>query len=69
MTGVQTCALPISGRTFHRRQLIVAPLARFVSMYILHRGFLDGWRGFLLASLYAYYVFIRSAKIWEKVKR
>ena len=48
---------------------MTAPFARFVSMYVLHRGFLDGWRGFLLAVLYAYYVFIRSVKIWEKTKR
>ena len=54
---------------FHRHQLVTAPLGRFLSMYVLHRGFLDGWRGFLLAALYAYYVFIRSAKIWEKMPR
>jgi len=58
-----------SGQPFHRRQLVLAPLGRFVSMYVLHRGFLDGWRGFLLAVLYAYYVFIRSAKIWERVRQ
>jgi glycosyltransferase involved in cell wall biosynthesis len=56
-------------RPFRATQLVTGPLARFVSMYVLHRGFLDGWRGFLLAVLYAYYVFIRSAKIWEKMKR
>jgi glycosyltransferase involved in cell wall biosynthesis len=55
-----------SGRPFRRSQLVTAPLGRFLSMYLLHRGFLDGWRGFLLAVLYAYYVFIRSVKIWEK---
>jgi glycosyltransferase involved in cell wall biosynthesis len=55
-----------SGRRFSRAELVTAPLGRFLSMYVLHRGFLDGWRGFLLAVLYAYYVFIRSAKIWEK---
>ena len=55
-------------RPFRATRLVTAPFARFVSMYVLHRGFLDGWRGFLLAVLYAYYVFIRSAKIWEKMK-
>jgi glycosyltransferase involved in cell wall biosynthesis len=55
-----------SGRAFRAHQLLTAPLGRFLSMYVLHRGFLDGWRGFLLAALYAYYVFVRSAKIWEK---
>jgi glycosyltransferase involved in cell wall biosynthesis len=57
------------GQPFRVSRLVTAPLGRFLSMYVVHRGFLDGWRGFLLAVLYAYYVFIRSAKIWEKVKR
>jgi glycosyltransferase involved in cell wall biosynthesis len=46
--------------------LAVRPLGRFLGMYVLRAGFLDGWRGFLLAVLYAYYVFIRSAKVWER---
>jgi glycosyltransferase involved in cell wall biosynthesis len=54
------------GRPFRVTQLVTAPLGRFLSMYVVHRGFLDGWRGFLLAVLYAYYVLVRSAKIWEK---
>lgn len=45
--------------------LIFRPLGRFLSMYIIHRGFLDGWRGFVLAVLYADYVFLRTAKAWE----
>lgn len=57
------------GGRFHPMQLVTAPLGRFLSMYVLHRGFLDGWRGFLLAVLYAYYVFVRAAKIWEKAKQ
>jgi glycosyltransferase involved in cell wall biosynthesis len=48
------------------RDLVLRPFGRFFSMYVLHRGFLDGWRGFLLAALYAYYVLIRSVKIWER---
>jgi glycosyltransferase involved in cell wall biosynthesis len=56
------------GTPFRATQLVTGPLGRFLSMYVLHRGFLDGWRGFLLAGLYAYYVFIRSAKIWEKTR-
>jgi hypothetical protein len=34
-------------------------------MYIVRAGFLDGWRGFVLAVLYANYVFLRMAKAWE----
>jgi glycosyltransferase involved in cell wall biosynthesis len=48
--------------------LWLRPLGRFLSMYVLHRGFLDGWRGFVLASLYAHYVFVRSVKAWEKMR-
>jgi glycosyltransferase involved in cell wall biosynthesis len=45
------------------------PPGRFLSMYVLRAGFLDGWRGFLLAVLYAYYVAMRSAKAWERTRR
>jgi glycosyltransferase involved in cell wall biosynthesis len=45
--------------------LIFRPLGRFLSMYIIQRGFLDGWRGLVLAVLYADYVFLRMAKAWE----
>jgi hypothetical protein len=41
------------------------PLGRFLSMYIVQRGFLDGWRGLVLAVLYSEYVFLRMAKAWE----
>ena len=45
--------------------LALRPLGRFLSMYVLRLGFLDGWRGFMLAVLYANYVFLRMAKAWE----
>jgi glycosyltransferase involved in cell wall biosynthesis len=56
------------GRRPGARDFVLRPLGRFLSMYVLYRGFLDGWRGFLLASLYAYYVLIRAVKIWERTK-
>jgi len=51
------------------RDLVARPIGRFLGMYLARAGFLDGWRGFLLATLYAYYVFMRSAKAWERVRR
>ena len=48
--------------------LMLRPVGRFLAMYLLRRGFLDGTPGFLLAGLYAYYVFIRSAKVWERTR-
>jgi glycosyltransferase involved in cell wall biosynthesis len=56
------------GRRVHAWDVVLRPLGRFVGMYVLARGFLDGWRGFLLAALYAYYVLIRCAKVWERTK-
>jgi glycosyltransferase involved in cell wall biosynthesis len=48
--------------------MVARPIGRFLSMYVARAGFLDGWRGFLLATLYAYYVLMRSAKIWERAR-
>jgi len=56
------------GRRLHAWDFVVRPLGRFLGMYVVGRGFLDGWRGFLLAALYAYYVLIRSAKVWERTR-
>jgi len=57
------------GRRVWAGELILRPVGRFLSMYLLKRGFLDGRRGLLLATLYAYYVFMRSAKVWEVTRR
>jgi glycosyltransferase involved in cell wall biosynthesis len=56
------------GRRVHAWDFVLRPLGRFLGMYVLARGFLDGWRGFLLAALYAYYVLIRCAKVWERTR-
>lgn len=58
-----------AGRRISLAGLVLRPAGRFFSMYVVHGGFLDGWRGFLLALLYAYYVFVRSAKVWERLRR
>ncbi len=57
-----------SGRRARPSDMVLRPLGRFVSMYVLQLGLLDGARGFLLASLYAYYVLVRSVKAWERQK-
>lgn len=57
------------GRRVRAGELVLRPLGRFLSMYVMKRGFLDGGRGLLLAALYAYYVFMRSAKVWEVTRR
>jgi glycosyltransferase involved in cell wall biosynthesis len=41
------------------------PLGKFVRMYFLKLGLLEGAAGFLVASLGAFYVFLKYAKLWE----
>lgn len=45
--------------------LTVRPLSTFVRMYLVKRGFLDGYHGFLLSVLYSVYTFAKYAKARE----
>lgn len=45
--------------------LIGRPLFTFFKMYILKRGFLEGYLGFQLSALYACYTFVKYAKARE----
>ena len=58
--------LAAAGRGGSLVDLLGRPVWRFVSMYILRAGFLDGWRGLVLAWLHAHYVFLRAAKVRER---
>jgi glycosyltransferase involved in cell wall biosynthesis len=57
--------LVAAGRGGSLVDLLARPAWRFVSMYALRGGFLDGWRGLVLAGLHAHYVFLRAAKVRE----
>lgn len=46
-------------------QLLLRPIWRFVRMYFLQAGFLDGLHGLVLCMLQAYGVFLKWAKLWE----
>lgn len=48
-------------------QLVFNPPFKFFKMFVLKLGFLDGWRGLIVAALGAFYVFLRYAKLWEHV--
>ena len=41
------------------------PFGKFLRMYVLRAGFLDGWPGFAAAVSGAYYVFLKYAKLRE----
>ena len=52
------------GRRARLANLVVNPAWRFLRGYVLRAGFLDGWRGFLFASMEAGYVRENFARLW-----
>ena len=56
------------GRRFHVHQLVSHPLFTFLKMYVARQGFRDGMPGLILALLYAYYSFVKYAKLWERTR-
>ena len=49
--------------------LIWWPSRIFLAKYIKHKGFLDGWRGFILTYLLMVYKISVWVKIWEKTNK
>lgn len=56
------------GRTAGFPDLVVRPAFRFVQMYVLRLGFLDGAHGFAVCVLHSWYVFLKYAKLWEATR-
>lgn len=52
------------GRKFSLIRLILEPIKVFLMNYILHQGFRDGKRGFILNVLFAGYRFTTWANVW-----
>lgn len=50
-------------------RLLLRPAGRFVRMFIVQRGFLDGWRGLVLSGFGAFYVFLKYSKLMELSRR
>ena len=57
-----------SGKRFRFSDLLVRPGWQFLKMYIVKRGFLDGFPGLVLALLSSSYVFTKYAKLWEALE-
>jgi hypothetical protein len=52
----------------HRASIIdvvFRPPVRFVKMYLIRLGFLDGLPGFIASVMGAYYVFLKYARLYE----
>jgi glycosyltransferase involved in cell wall biosynthesis len=53
------------GIRFRWSRLIVRPWGVFFHRYVWLKGFLDGWRGFIVCSYLGIYDFLSQAKLWE----
>jgi glycosyltransferase involved in cell wall biosynthesis len=53
------------GKTVTFLDLLVRPLWRFWRAYLFKLGFLDGWQGFTIAWMTAFYTFLRYARVRE----
>ncbi len=57
--------LSATGRRATWVNLALRPWMRFLKMYVLRRGFLDGKHGLVLSFLAAFNVFTKYARLWE----
>ncbi len=53
------------GRGVSMIDLAIRPWWRFVRAYFLKLGFLDGWQGYAIAWMTAFYTFLRYARVRE----
>lgn len=54
-----------AGRGARVSDLALRPLGRFVKMYFIRRGFMDGVHGLVLCGLASCSVFLKYAKLWN----
>jgi glycosyltransferase involved in cell wall biosynthesis len=53
------------GKKPGRLRLVTVPTFRFLRSYVLKAGFLDGWRGLVIAGALAAEGFMREAFLWQ----
>jgi len=53
------------GRRATAIEVLLRPIGRFIRMYILRLGFLEGGRGLVLSLLGAFSVYLKYARLWE----
>ncbi|MBW1977314.1 MAG: glycosyltransferase family 2 protein, partial [Deltaproteobacteria bacterium] len=54
-----------SGKRYRVYLLLLRPLLKFMEVYFLKQGFLDGIPGFIIAVSSAYAMFVRYVKLRE----
>jgi glycosyltransferase involved in cell wall biosynthesis len=63
-TTTMAQGLRAADRRARLADIVLRPAWRFFRFYVIERGFLDGWRGFVLATLAAHYVRLKYTKLW-----
>jgi len=53
------------GRTFKFWRLFFKPVSKFLEIYVIKKGFLDGTQGVIIAVSSAYSAFLKEAKLFE----
>ncbi len=65
-TGIAAREMEVrGGRSALSGMLLRAPW-KFFRMFLLKRGYRDGFQGFILAAIGAFYVFLKYAALWER---
>jgi len=64
-SNIAAASLRKEGRRFSLIDLMFRPFFRFIKGYIFKHGFLDGYRGFIIAVMSSIGVFYKYAKLWE----
>ncbi|MFH0989811.1 MAG: glycosyltransferase family 2 protein, partial [bacterium] len=67
-TSLAADELELQRYHFKLSDILIRPVWKFLQMYIVRAGFLDGIQGFILCILSAGYVFSKYAKLWEKTR-
>ncbi|HZN03455.1 MAG TPA: glycosyltransferase family 2 protein [Candidatus Polarisedimenticolia bacterium] len=55
----------LEGRRTSGVQILWRPIGRFIRMYVLRLGFLEGTHGVVLSMLGAFTVYLKHARLWE----
>ena len=64
-SSIAATSLRNEGRRFSIADLLFRPFFRFIKGFIFKRGFMDGYRGLIIALLSSIGVFYKYAKLWE----
>jgi glycosyltransferase involved in cell wall biosynthesis len=65
-TRIAARALAAGGRRANPFDLLVRPPSVLVKSLLVKRGFLDGWRGFVIAGMAAYTDWLKYWRLWRQ---